>query len=89
MNKYIKLEDAISKIVNTPTRVITNNLTALADRQHEIIDMLADLPTIDIVHCEDCKYYTPLDESRPFYCPIGIWKVNADDFCSQGERIEE
>lgn len=48
MSKYIKLEDAISKIVNTPTRVITDDLTALADRQHEIIDMLSDLPTIEV-----------------------------------------
>lgn len=55
MSKYIKLEDAISKIVNTPTRVITDgldDLTALADRQHEIIDMLSDLPTIEV--SEDC-----------------------------------
>lgn len=47
MSKYIKLENAISKIVNTPTSVITDDLTALADRQHEIIDMLADLPIIE------------------------------------------
>lgn len=39
-----------------------------------------------LVRCKDCKYYTPLDESRPFYCSIGIWKVNAEDFCSYGER---
>ena len=44
---------------------------------------------VDIVHCEDCKYYTPLEESRPFYCSIGIWRVNANDFCSYGERKEE
>lgn len=56
MSKYYKAEDVVSKIVNTPTRVITDDLTALADRQHEIIDMLADLPTIDIVHCEECKH---------------------------------
>ena len=47
MSKYYKAEDVISKIVNTPTRVITDDLTALVDRQHEIIDMLSELPTIE------------------------------------------
>lgn len=52
----------------------------------EIIKLIDEAPSIDIVRCKECKWYEPLDSSRPFYCSRGIWKVNADDFCSYGER---
>ena len=81
MSKYIKLEDAISKIVNTPTRVITNNLSPLVDRQHEIIDMLADLPTIEV--SEDCisrEYIVKkLKSSKEFYLSAWGSFANMDD----------
>ena len=58
MSKYTKLEDVIGKIVNTPTKVITDDLPALVDRQHEIIDMLADLPTIEVGGLIDRRCFT-------------------------------
>lgn len=55
--KLIYLEDAIAKIVNTPSAVAQrvadgeyghciNSLTALADRQFEIINRLEEVPVV-------------------------------------------
>ena len=43
--------------------------------------------SIDIVRCKECRWYQPLDSTRPYDCPKGL-EVNADDFCSYGERSE-
>lgn len=51
---------------------------------------IKDAPTIDavpVVRCKDCKFYdTPKNFKKP-YCMRGAYvKVNADDYCSKGER---
>ena len=53
-------------------------------------DVLDDEPTVDaepVVRCKDCKFYgTPKNFKKP-YCMRGAYvKVNADDYCSKGER---
>ena len=42
-----------------------------------------------IVRCKDCRYYSPIDENKPYLCEVGITICNKDDFCSYGERREE
>lgn len=42
-----------------------------------------------LVRCKDCRYYEPLDKSRPFDCAIGLLNAMPTDYCSYGERIEE
>ena len=40
----------------------------------------------ELVRCEDCKHFDPYTEScarRPYVAPMA---VEADDFCSRGER---
>ena len=80
MSKYIKLEDAISKMDEwfcepyTPTQ------------------LLSDLPTIDIVHCEECKrcLSEEIEETMPIYiyCDLSKSETEWDSYCSCGERIE-
>lgn len=41
-----------------------------------------------LVRCKDCMFYTPLDESRPFDCSIGLLNAMPTDYCSYGERID-
>lgn len=43
-----------------------------------------------IVRCGDCKWYVPLDRTRPFFCPVMdcVTGVMEDDFCSRGARRE-
>lgn len=38
-----------------------------------------------VVHCKDCRMYTPIDENKPYPCDLGLI-VNKDDYCSYGER---
>lgn len=42
---------------------------------------------VQVIRCKDCKYYgTPKNFKKP-YCVRGAYvKVNADDYCSKGER---
>ena len=57
--------------------------------EQAIKDIFADdnifKPTIDIVRCEECKHYTPVEGGKPF-CALHITAVAYDDFCSYGER---
>lgn len=57
---------------------------------HDVLHHVWEAPTIDavqVVRCKDCKYYdTPKNFKKP-YCMRGAYvKVNADDYCSKGER---
>ena len=49
--------------------------------------MTEESADIEIVMCKNCKYYTPVDSNRIFFCEKGLW-VFEDDFCSKGERKE-
>ena len=68
--------------------------------RHDTIDhvfqIIDDAPTIDIVHCRECKHWERLNYEAPKegWCDDqmpysdGRW-VDADDFCSYGEREGE
>lgn len=43
-------------------------------------EQMADVPSLDIVHCEDCSYQGTVD------CPMD--EQYADDYCSYGARKE-
>ena len=43
-------------------------------------------PTIDIVRCKECKRYE--EDSVGWYCDRYKRTMQADDFCSYGERKE-
>lgn len=51
------------------------------------IDRARTIDAVPVVRCKDCKYYdTPKNFKKP-YCMRGAYvKVNADDYCSKGER---
>ena len=76
MSKYYKAEDVIS-FLNT----------------HCPKDMweyqIADLPTIDIVHCRDCKYWKSEQICIGRWGWYGTMMTEADAFCSYGERTDE
>ena len=40
----------------------------------------------DLVRCEDCKYYAPLNNDDHGVCDGRV--VYHDDFCSDGEKYE-
>ena len=56
------------------------------------INTVKHQPTVDaapVIRCKDCKYYDNEDYGEPTrYCTWHESVVNADDYCSYGEREE-
>lgn len=54
--------------------------------RHDTIDhvfqIINNAPSIDIVRCQECKYY----EAKEDWCYWRDEAITADDFCSYGER---
>ena len=79
---YKSIDDAVlhgGKIV--PFQDIIQNAPTIEPKRGEWID------AVPVVRCKDCKYYdTPKNFKKP-YCMRGAYvKVDADDYCSKGER---
>lgn len=89
MSKYIKITDIPFKDLAEEHNTDIKVLVAFAS------DVLS-LPTIDIVHCKDCKHveYTPASSwKRPYVCRIsgsglGYCPDDGNGFCPYGERKE-
>ena len=63
-----------------------------------VLGKIAEVPTIDIVHCKDCKFcekhedYSPTPIEPPWcYCkhPWVMRETGFNDFCSYGERKDD
>ena len=56
----------------------------------EICEMLNDAPTVDaveVVRCKDCRWYE--NDGYHTHCRIMRLSVEAEDYCSRGERRED
>lgn len=86
MSQYIKLEGAIDALVEREE---------IIDGAYSACAALRTLPTIEIVRCADCKYWTleldkfQKDDGSIHFCELTEALTNAGDYCSYGERIEE
>lgn len=78
MSKYIKLEDAIEALYSGfVTRTYIEN-------------KLSDLPTIEMVTCEECNKHCDCERILAMTTCYGEIEDYAElDFCSYGERKEE
>ena len=98
--RLIFLEDAVEKIVNFPSKVAHDAfygrkqftpmqmLNVVAERQHEIIDLLETVKEVDaveVVRCKDCKWYNPKGGVAGQKTIICSYQPK-DFFCSYGER---
>ena len=72
----------MSKYIKLDTAIEHTNQLYHGD---EVEAWLESLPTIDIVRCKDCI------RAKSWKCPLyrAGYTYKADDFCSDGERIEE
>lgn len=92
MSKYYKVEDVIDTLAEQWHFEATIDCPYAADNIEEwkqnARELYADLPTIEIVRCKDCKYW------KSEHICIGRWgwygtmMTEADAFCSYGERID-
>lgn len=85
MSKYIKQDD-IFELVRKGVLVSNGSFES-------VCKYIGSLPTIDIVHCGECKCCRDelIEEYMPLYIYCEKWnhETGFDDFCSAGERIEE
>lgn len=88
MDKTVRLIDA-DTLIETINKNAKGNEGWYGDTWQFMQDV-ENAPTIDavpVVRCKNCKFYgTPKNFKKP-YCMRGAYvKVNADDYCSKGER---
>ena len=57
------------------------------DGKRLIMNIIDSAPSIDIVRCKECKHRT--DSKAKSFCEKWLREVDADDFCSYGEREGE
>lgn len=86
MSKYIKIEDAIREIEEMPN--CYNGWSDTYDKA-EIIGVLDELPTIDIVRCKDCKWCIAEEGVCDKFGAVLFADEIENHFCRYGERIEE
>lgn len=84
MSRYIKADEALEQIRK---KLGVKSLDYLLEAERQIVAVIQSMPSIDIVRCQDCKYWVynfngcsrnPCTE--PWY---------ATDFCNYGEREGE
>ena len=80
MSKYIKLEDAIETYRKS------------LEQNKSFASMLQKLPSVEVVHCGECKCCRDefIEEYMPLYIYCEKWnhETGFDDFCSAGERSD-
>lgn len=93
MIKYYNAEDVIRAIEEMPN--CYNGWSDTYDKA-EIIGVLEELPTTNIVHCKDCKHNPKYTKDFAFgrcvcCCEDDWYGYEPEDnfFCGHGERIEE
>ena len=87
MSRWIDAEWLMNFFVDIP-----NNFTLTIGNLRATVN---DAPSIDIVRCKECKWYG--NEQKKIYECCTYWAqnggvlvpMNADDFCSRGEREGE
>ena len=77
MGAYIDRDELLKLYANTDDLDISNYDVKIAVIRQNILDM----PTVDIVMCEECKYYKGHEE----YCEIDHF-ARENGFCSSGKR---
>ena len=98
MSRYIKFDDAVKVMaceMYAEAQSQGYDVDGIEDFMPEAKAWLNDAPSIDIVRCKECKHWERLNYEAPKegWCDDempysdGRW-VDADDFCSYGERRE-
>lgn len=72
--------------------VMLNDRLLQGNAEYELYKQKVDaqvkaMPTIDIVRCQDCKYWNMVSNGCMRNPSVEGWQ--ADDFCSYGERKEQ
>ena len=84
MSRYYKAESVKDEIVRVLEHTDCNN--SYID---DVLRAIEKLPTIDIVECAECaNNKCNIDRVAENWCLLFGYDVESDDFCSNGERID-
>ena len=75
--------DAVKNIIRSGVSTDTE-----ADQEY-VCERIDEAPSIEIVRCRECKRHGASLNDGCVYCTQLMWTMNADDFCSYGEREGE
>ena len=67
---------------------VIETLLYMVDEDSDGVEEVMQLPTIDLVRCNECKHWRS-DGGAIMFCEHTDFPTNADDFCSYGEREGE
>ena len=92
MSRYIEVDDAVKVMaceMYAEAQSQGYDVDGIEDFMPEAKAWLNDAPSIDIVRCQDCKYWNT-DGCREGVgeCTWAYYMTKPDDFCSYGERRE-
>ncbi len=77
------------KLINAATAA--EKIAEKTDLQlNELVDIFAEIPEVELVCCEDCKFYR--DNSYDDWntlCLFWQYSTRPDEFCSHGRRKSE
>ena len=66
---------------------VLNELYVIQDRPvSTAMKIIRELPTIDLVRCEECKYGTKVVTTNKITCELDRQVWEKTDFCSYAER---
>jgi len=82
MSKHIKIKD----IRNALVELIDGGKWLERDTTMRILEALGDLPTIDIVHCKDCKWLLAEEGGCERIGMVLFAEEIENHFCGYGER---
>lgn len=89
MSRYYKAEDIEREIVRLLQFKNESDYDFGITHGIETVDrVLKDLPTIDIVHCQECKYREKCEQIVVFDIGENQIEGRKIGFCSYGERID-
>lgn len=71
-------------------KCIDNALYLRDDVDTELWPIPEDAPTIEIIHCRECKWFDSKGHCMRLTAEYGTYEdVRTDDFCSYGSRSEK
>jgi len=86
MSDYIKREDAIDWIKSEREENSAYGEAEGLKIAEQLVKGMPSADVVEVVRCKDCIHY---DEHTRWQCDKFGQSVNADDYCSYGERKEQ
>ena len=95
MSKYINAEELKSQIAKATedeySAPLDDYIDGLRQKAEEIIDLIDEMSSVDIVRCKDCKFAEYDRSCNEYECMAtgcGLF-YNGDFYCADGERKEQ